>query len=199
MDYNVKCQITGCCQLPSSSHTPLYCTTQVSWIPYYFITHDTDTYGTSDAWIIKFILHLTWSISYFVCNFLSLCTAHTPCPIFVNLELLPPLTLENTAMSLPFTDNSTTLDHILNQMNLMYILTPYLFKIHYNIIVPFMCSSWNWSLCFKLSDTNFTCISHLHVNACQATCLITLIILRWQQKLWKPHWPVVLSFYFFLF
>ena len=131
-----------------------------------------------------------------MCNFLILCTAHTPYPIFVNSELRPPLSLWNTVTSLSFTVNSTTLDPILNQMNLMYILTPYLFKIHYNIIVPFMCSSWNWPLCFKLSDTNFTCISHLHVNACQATCLITLIILSWRHKLWNPHWPVVHVFFF---
>jgi hypothetical protein len=97
------------------------------------------------------------------------------------IELLPTLPLGNTATSLPFTDNSTTPDPILNQMNLIYILTSYLFKIHYNIIVPFMCSSWNWSLCF--SDLNFTCISHLHVNACEATSLITLIILNWKHKL----------------
>jgi len=125
-----------------------------------------------------------------VCNFLSLCTAHTPCPIFVNLELLPPLPLENTDMSLPFTDNSTTLDPILNQKNLTYILKSYLLPIIILLSLLYVVHETDLfvsSCVIQISRTfPFICeclpsyLSH-HTNNTQLTA-----------ETINSHWPVVL-------
>jgi hypothetical protein len=51
-------------------------------------------------------------------------------------------------------------DSILSQMNLVYILTPYFFKINFNIILPSMSRFPKQSLLFMFSDYNLACIFH---------------------------------------
>jgi hypothetical protein len=56
---------------------------------------------------------------------------------------------------------SPPLDPLLSHLNPVHNLTPYIFKINFNIILP----PTLWSLPFRFSDQNLVCMSHLY-NAC---------------------------------
>jgi hypothetical protein len=48
---------------------------------------------------------------------------------------------------------------VLSQLNSVYTLTSYIFKINFNIILASICTSSEWLLSFKFSDKNPVCIS----------------------------------------
>jgi hypothetical protein len=75
---------------------------------------------------------------------------------------------------------------ILSQMNPIHILPPYLFMIHFKIVILSTPRSSKWSLLFRFSNQNLACISHssMHAAFLSHPDLISLTIFG-EYKLWS--------------
>jgi hypothetical protein len=85
-------------------------------------------------------------------------------------------------------------DPVLNQLNSVRKLTPYFFKIHFNIIFPLSLDLQYGFVPFKFSDYNFVCISDLYHACYMPSCLIFLnvitLIISGEKYNYKAHFPV---------